>query len=175
MCVSGAELRSAGLEFWQTGAQLGVFFCSELPHFPQEHTHDKAGTASGRLIHPWHHRGRNNSDFSTWTLLLPGRPVPGVRVLAVTPSHSRGERACPPLGCGPFYLLKLIAFPGISPSPSNFFFFCFLGPHQLGVKSELQLLTTATATPDPSHIYHPHHCSQQHQILNLLSEVRDQT
>ena len=48
---------------------------------------------------------------------------------------------------------------------------------RLGVESELQLpaYTTATATPDPSHVFNIHHCSQQHQILNLLSKARDQT
>ena len=48
---------------------------------------------------------------------------------------------------------------------------------RLGVKSELQLpaYTTATATSDLSHICNPHHGSQQHQILNPLSKVRDRT
>ena len=48
---------------------------------------------------------------------------------------------------------------------------------RLGVKSELQLLayTTATAMQDLSHICDLHHSSQQHQILNPLSEARDQT
>ena len=61
-----------------------------------------------------------------------------------------------------------------------FFFlsFVFLGSHprhrevpRLGVKSELQLpdYTTATATPDPSHICDPHHSSWQCQICNPLS------
>ena len=59
----------------------------------------------------------------------------------------------------------------------NFFF--FLGPHmevpRLEVELELHLpaYTTATATPDPSHI-----CNlslEQHRILNPLSGVRDQT
>ena len=67
---------------------------------------------------------------------------------------------------------------------SFFFFFVFLGLHlqqmevpRLGVESELQLLayTTATATPDPSHICNLHQSSQQCQILKLLSEARDQT
>ena len=72
---------------------------------------------------------------------------------------------------------------------SSHFFFCFLGPHlqpvevpRLGVQSELQLpvYTTATATPDPSHVFDPHQCSQhhssqQHWILNPLSQARDQT
>ena len=42
---------------------------------------------------------------------------------------------------------------------------------RLKVKSELQLpaYTTATATQDPSHIF-----NLQHQILNPLSEARDQ-
>ena len=65
-----------------------------------------------------------------------------------------------------------------------FFFFFFLGPllwhmevPRLGVKSELHLLacTTATATQDPSHICDLHHSSQKRQILNPLSEARDQS
>ena len=64
------------------------------------------------------------------------------------------------------------------------FFFCFLGLHprhmqvpRLGVQSELQLLayTTATATLDPSCICDLHHSSWQRQLLNPLSEARDQT
>ena len=63
-------------------------------------------------------------------------------------------------------------------------FLVFLGPHprhmevpRLGVKLELQLpaYTTATATWDLSHVCDLHHTSQQCQILNPLSEVRDQT
>ena len=48
---------------------------------------------------------------------------------------------------------------------------------RLGVESELQLLayTTATAMPDLSHIFDLHYSSWQHQILNPLSEARDQT
>ena len=48
---------------------------------------------------------------------------------------------------------------------------------RLGVKLELQLLayTTTTETPDLSHICDPYHSPWQHQILNLLSEARDQT
>ena len=34
---------------------------------------------------------------------------------------------------------------------------------------------TATATLDPSHICNLHRSLQQHQILNSLSEARDQT
>ena len=50
------------------------------------------------------------------------------------------------------------------------------GP-RLGVQLELQLLayTTATATQDLSHVCDLHHCSQQSQILNPLSEARDRT
>ena len=60
-----------------------------------------------------------------------------------------------------------------------FFFLVILGPHlwhrevpRLGVESELQLQTyaTATAMQDPSHV-----CSRQCQIPNLMSEARDQT
>ena len=67
----------------------------------------------------------------------------------------------------------------------GFLFVCFLlGRHvqhveapSLGVKSELQLLaySTATATRDLSRVCDLHHSSQQHQILNLLSEARDRT
>ena len=64
-----------------------------------------------------------------------------------------------------------------------YLFIVFLGPHpwhmvpKLGVKTELQLLAyaTATATPDPSRACDLHHSSWQRQILNLLSEARDQT
>ena len=65
---------------------------------------------------------------------------------------------------------------------SILFFVCFLGLHlwnmevpKLGIESELQLLayTTTTAMRDPSHTCDLHHGSQQHQILNPLSEVRD--
>ena len=67
-----------------------------------------------------------------------------------------------------------------------FFYFCMcvsLGPNpwhmevpRLGFESELQLpaYTTATATR-PSHIYDQHHSLWQHQILNPLSEARNQT
>ena len=48
---------------------------------------------------------------------------------------------------------------------------------RLGVQLEPQLLAyaTATATPDLSHVCHPHHSSQQCRIPNPLSEARDQT
>ena len=47
---------------------------------------------------------------------------------------------------------------------------------KLGVEKELQLMTcpTAAATPDPSHIYVLHRSIGQLQILNPLSEARDQ-
>ena len=48
---------------------------------------------------------------------------------------------------------------------------------QLGVESDLQLpaYATARAMPDLSHVWDLHHSSQQHRILNPLSEVRDRT
>ena len=67
---------------------------------------------------------------------------------------------------------------------SFFFFFFFLGPHlrhkevpRPGVKSELQLPATATATamPGPSHACDLHYSSQQCRILNPLNRARDQT
>ena len=60
------------------------------------------------------------------------------------------------------------------------FLFCFLELHlrhmevpRLGVESELQLLSYATATQDPSRICNLHHSSQQLQILNPLSKAKD--
>ena len=62
------------------------------------------------------------------------------------------------------------------------FFFCLLGPQsqhmevpRLGVESQLQLLACATATWDPSHVWNLPHSSQQCQIPNPLSKVRDRT
>jgi len=61
--------------------------------------------------------------------------------------------------------------------------FCFLGLHPrhkevpgVGVKSELQLLAFAivTAMGNPSRVCDLHHSSQQFQILNPLSEARDE-
>ena len=48
---------------------------------------------------------------------------------------------------------------------------------RLGVESELQLLAYATAirTTDLSHVCNLYHSSQQHQILNLLSEASSLT
>ena len=46
---------------------------------------------------------------------------------------------------------------------------------RLGVESELQLPAYATATPDLSHVCDLHYSSWQRQILNPLSEARDQT
>ena len=65
---------------------------------------------------------------------------------------------------------------------SFFFFFFFLWLNlkhmevpRLGIKSELQLPVYTTATWDPSHVYDLHYSSWQRQILNPLSEARDQT
>ena len=62
-----------------------------------------------------------------------------------------------------------------------FLFFGFLGPNlwhmevpRLGVKSELQLPATATATWDPGCVFNLHYSSWQRQLLNSLSEARDQ-
>ena len=63
-----------------------------------------------------------------------------------------------------------------------FNFFVFLGPHlqhrevpRLEVKSKLQPLAYATATPDPSRFCDLHHISQQDWILNPWHEARDWT
>ena len=59
------------------------------------------------------------------------------------------------------------------------FFFFFLGPNpwcleipRLGVKSELQLQSTATALQDLSCVCNLHHSSQQRWILNPQSKAR---
>ena len=46
---------------------------------------------------------------------------------------------------------------------------------RLGVESELQLpaYATATATQDLSRVFDLHHSSQQHRMVNPLSEARD--
>ena len=63
------------------------------------------------------------------------------------------------------------------------YLFCVLGLHtqhmevpKLGVESELQspAYATASAKPDPSHVCNLHHSSWQCQILNPLSEARDE-
>ena len=48
---------------------------------------------------------------------------------------------------------------------------------RLGVESELwqPAYATGTATPDPSHICCLQHSSEQHWILNPLSEAKDRT
>ena len=63
---------------------------------------------------------------------------------------------------------------------SFFFVFVVSHPRHMEVprregESQLHLLayTTATATPDPSHVYDLHHSSWQRWILNPLSEARD--
>ena len=63
-----------------------------------------------------------------------------------------------------------------------FFVFSFLGLHpqrmevpRPAVKSELQLLATATAMWDPSHVCDLCCTSRKHWILSPLSEARDRT
>ena len=46
---------------------------------------------------------------------------------------------------------------------------------RLGTESELQVLAYATAKWDPSCICDLNHSSQQHWMLNPLSEARDRT
>ena len=88
---------------------------------------------------------------------------------------------CPPL---PSPLKPVCQPPGTWSISFVFYFFFFLQPHlehmevlRLGVESELQLpaYTTAKATPDWSHICDLPHSSRQGQILNPLSEARDQS
>ena len=46
---------------------------------------------------------------------------------------------------------------------------------RLGVESEQQLPATVPAMPDLNSVFDLHHSSQQHQILNPLTEARVQT
>ena len=89
------------------------------------------------------------------------------------------------------WIQKLVGF--VSPAPQwelwittnfIFYFFIFLEAHsrhmevpRLGVQLELEPLAyaRATATWDPSYVCDLHRSSQQCQILNPLSEARDQT
>ena len=87
----------------------------------------------------------------------------------------------------PFFFRQHVLFLKLRAVYADFFFFWFLGLHLwqrelpgLGIESELQLLVyaTVTATPDPSrgcNLCNLHHSSWQRQILNPLSEDRDQT
>ena len=66
--------------------------------------------------------------------------------------------------------------------PCFFFFFVFLGLcpwhmeiPRLGVESEMQLLSYATATQGLSHVCDLCQSVQQHQILHLLSKARDRS
>ena len=63
-----------------------------------------------------------------------------------------------------------------------YYYFCLLGPYLwhmevpwLPLELQLPAYATATATQDPSCIRDIHHSSLQRQILNPLSEARDQT
>ena len=44
-----------------------------------------------------------------------------------------------------------------------------------GIGAAAEAYATATATPDPNLVCNLHHSSQQRQILNPMSEARDQT
>ena len=69
-----------------------------------------------------------------------------------------------------FFLLLLLFFL-FRAAPATY------GSSQAGVELELQLsaYTTAPERWNPSHACDLHHNSQQRQILNPLSEARDQT
>ena len=76
-----------------------------------------------------------------------------------------------------FWLYYLIAF--FLPSLPSFIplFLQHMEVPRLKVKLDLKLLayTTATATPHPSRVCHPHHSSYQCWLFNLLSRARDWT
>ena len=74
--------------------------------------------------------------------------------------------------------------PGSHPRHFYLFIYCLLGLNlwhmevpELGIKLELQLqaYTTAREMWALNHVCDLHHSSWQHQILNPLSEARDQT
>ena len=85
---------------------------------------------------------------------------------------------------GSSFQKKAFAFLSFLSFFKKFFnFFLFLGPYsrymevsRLGVELELQppAYTTAAAMQDPRCICDLHHSTWQHQILNRLSEARDQ-
>ena len=70
-----------------------------------------------------------------------------------------------------YYLFFVFSFFFLEPNPRH------VEVPRLGVELELQLpaYTTASATPDPSHICNLYHSAWPHQILNPLSEARDGT
>ena len=117
-----------------------------------------------------------NQDKATHSVDYPTLPDLPIKPLPWKPSRSSGSLS---MNCF-FSLLgyRLFFF------HYYYYFFLFLGLHlwqmevpRPGVKSELQLLANATATaaPDPSLIFDLHPSSQQQQILNPLSEAKDQT
>ena len=113
-------------------------------------------------------------------LLTPSAPA----TLASNTPDLPLPRAFAPAPLSPEWTFPITCMAHSAPSSSlsrcHFFFFFFLGPHpwhvevpRLGVKSEVQLpsYATATATQDLSRICNLHHSSQQHQILNPLIEA----
>ena len=58
-----------------------------------------------------------------------------------------------------------------------FLSFSFFTPALIGVESELHLPAYATTTvmKDTSHVFDLDHSSRQHQILDPLSEAKDQS
>ena len=57
----------------------------------------------------------------------------------------------------------------------SFLFFLFFWPHLQHIEVPRLGVTTATATPDSSHICNLSHRLWQHWILNPLSEAKDGT
>ena len=79
-----------------------------------------------------------------------------------------------------WFLVGFVSHCAMMETPLFYFFRATLRHEEvpgLGVELELQLTayTTATEMQDPSCICNLHHSSQQHQILNPLSEARDRT
>ena len=78
--------------------------------------------------------------------------------------HRRTPRASP-------LNVQSLDNPGLMSYFFSLFWFCFV----LFFRAAPVAYATATATPDLSHICELHLGSQQHRILNLLSEARDRT
>ena len=115
-------------------------------------------------------------EASTWEISLRRRLIIKDSQVAISAAQ-QPLMACPSLV---WWVLGYALF--YSPSDHFFFFFHFMPAvkhmevPRLGIKSELQLqaYVTDTVMPDPSHVCDLCHSLWQHEILNPLTEARDQ-
>ena len=114
-------------------------------------------------------------EASTWEISLRRR-------LIIKDSQVAISAAQQPLMACPFLVWWVLGY-ALFYSPSDHFFFFHFIPAvkhmevpRLGIKSELQLqaYVTDTVMPDPSHVCDLCHSLWQHEILNPLTEARDQ-